>query len=264
MAPSPSPRFKTAWIIGASSGIGRELALLLASAGTRVFASARRADLLDELARQQPSITARPVDVVDAERLAECNDDMVGQCGSLDLVVINAAIYQPMLTCEVAAAAAAEHIAVNLQGAVNCAAAVLPGMMKRGAPARLVFVASIAGWRGLPNSGFYAATKAGLISYAESLRAELQGGPVVVQTVCPGFVDTPMVRKNRFRMPLMISAPAAARAIMRGLKGKRFEIHFPARLTWPVKMVSLLPYALYFPVIRMLTGVTGERHERDS
>ena len=258
MSLAAQAQFKSAWIIGASSGIGRELAVALAQGNSRVFATARRAELLEELAAVNENIVALPADVLDETQLAAARDTAVSACDHLDLVVINAAVYRPMPTCRVTGSVAAEHIATNLQGAVNCAAAVLPGLINSSRRCRLVFVASISGWRGLPNASFYAATKAALISYAESLRCELHGSNVVVQVISPGFVDTPMTELNKFKMPGIISAKTAAAAIVRGLSSERFEIHFPGKITWPTKLVSLLPAALYFPLMRKITRVDAK------
>jgi short-subunit dehydrogenase len=143
-------------------------------------------------------------------------------------------------------------VAVNLLGTVNCLAAVLPPMLARG-HGRIAVVASVAGYRGLPTAAAYGMTKAGLINMAEALRVELAPCGIVVQIVNPGFVRTPLTDRNDFPMPFLMEPEAAADAFFRGLQSDRFEIAFPWRFVWMMKLLRCLPAPLAFAVTRRMT-----------
>jgi short-subunit dehydrogenase len=143
---------------------------------------------------------------------------------------------------------------VNYLGVVNGIAAVLPGMVARRS-GQIVINASVAGYRGLPLAGAYGASKAALISLAESLRIELEGHGVDIKVINPGFVKTPLTSQNPFKMPALLTPAEAAEAIHRGIGREGFEITFPKRFTYFLKLLRSLPYALYFPLIRRVTGI---------
>ena len=159
----------TVWITGASSGLGRETAILLANQGCRVYASARRKELLQSLSEEMEGITPLPCDVTDTSAMKAAVDSILQREGHLDLVLLNAAGYQPGPTADITADNVSHLIDSNLRGVVN---GVLPSLsaMKGQAWGQIAIVGSIAGYTGLPNAGFYGATKAALINYAESLR----------------------------------------------------------------------------------------------
>jgi len=248
--------FTVVWITGASSGIGRALALRLAGEGSTVFASARSADGLRELEAEAAGLPGRirplPVDVTDREAVIAAVEAM-GEAGPIDLAVLNAGTYLPVEAARFDAARFEAQVAVNLVGTANCLQALLPGMVARRA-GRMALVASVAGYRGLPTGAAYGATKAALINLAESLRLELHGTGVTVQLVNPGFVRTPLTDRNDFRMPFLMPVDKAAARMARGFRTDRFEITFPKRFTWQLKLLRLLPYALYFPLARRATG----------
>ena len=223
-----SPDDGIAWVTGASSGIGRALAERLIGAGWTVAVTARR--------------SAAMAAAHDAIRQA-------GH-GEVALLIANAGRYSPGEA--LAADAFRAVIEVNLIGAANTLAPVLPGMLARGR-GQVVLVASLAGLMGLPGASAYGASKAALINWAESLRLDLSGRGIHVQVVNPGFVATPMTAVNRFPMPFLMPVEAAAARIVAGLASRRFEIAFPRRLAWPMKLVRLLPYRLTFPLIAAST-----------
>jgi short-subunit dehydrogenase len=144
-------------------------------------------------------------------------------------------------------------VETNLVGYFNALAAVLPHFVERGA-GTVVIVSSVAGYRGLPKSLVYGATKAALINVAETLYLDLHGKGIGVAVVNPGFVRTPLTAGNDFEMPALIEPDEAAREIVAGLARGAFEIHFPKRFTGWLKLLRLLPYGLYFPAIRRFTG----------
>ena len=151
-------------------------------------------------------------------------------------------------------------IEINVMGTAACLEALMPRMIARGR-GRIAVVASVAGYRGLPTSAYYGATKAALINLAESLRFDLARAGVTMQLIDPGFVKTPLTDRNEFPMPFLISAELAADRIASGLRSRRFEIAFPRRFVWMLKLLRCLPYALYFPLVgrehAAVTAATG-------
>ena len=243
------------WITGASSGIGRALALALARQGRLVVGSARsHLDLatLVEAARGLPGrIIALPLDVTDPGAMAPALAKIEAEHGPLGQAVLNAGSHIPMGAADFRADKLRKLIAVNLMGAAHGLEAILPGMLARGA-GRIAVVASVAGYRGLPSAAAYSASKAATIAMCEALRPECAAKGVTLQLINPGFVATPLTAKNDFAMPMMISAEAAADAILDGLASDRFEIAFPRRFALVMKVLRLLPYPLFFAVTKKL------------
>ncbi len=177
---------------------------------------------------------------------------IVGEWGGIDLALLAAGTYQPMRGFELDLDAARNLLDVNLMGTLTCVAAAITPMLAAGA-GQLAIVASVAGYRGLPQAVIYGASKAALINLAETLRLDLGPHGIKVQLINPGFVKTPLTDQNDFKMPALISPEQAATAILGGLQSKRFEIHFPKRFTRFLKILRLLPYRIYFPLIHRIT-----------
>jgi NAD(P)-dependent dehydrogenase (short-subunit alcohol dehydrogenase family) len=242
-----------AWITGASSGIGRELALRLARDGAKVAVSARRREELEKLAAEMPGrIAAYPVDVVDADALARVCAEIERANGPLDLAIFNAGTHEPVDVASFSPGPFQRLMAINYMGAVNGIAAVLPRFLERRA-GHIAVVSSVAGYRGLPQAAAYGPTKAALINLCEALKPDLDPYGVRISLINPGFVRTPLTDLNPFPMPFLMEADAAADRIVKGLARGAFEITFPRRFTWLVKLARILPYALYFPLIRKTT-----------
>lgn len=241
-----------AWITGASSGIGRALAERLARAGWTVAISARRAAELDAVAAGNPTrLRPYPLDVTDAEAVRRTVARIEAEEGAIALAVLNAGSHQPMSAHAFDVDGFRRLIDLNLMGVVDCLAALLPRMRKRG-QGQIAIVGSIAGYRGLPTAAAYAASKAALIAMAEALRPEVERDGTLLQIVNPGFVRTPLTDRNRFRMPFLMTVEDAAAAFQRGLATRRFEIVFPRRLAWAMKVLRALPYVLALPLMRRL------------
>lgn len=240
------------WVTGASQGIGRALALELAQRGARVAISARGVESLSDLARQCPGLHAEPLDVTDAEAVSASVGRIEQAQGPLDLAVLNAGVYQPLPGGLAAPEVFAEHMAVNYQGVVNGLCAVLPGMRARGR-GQVAVVASLAGYCGLPQAAAYGPTKAALINLAETMRLELRGSGVDLRLINPGFVATRLTAKNRFAMPSLLTPEDAARRILAGLAGDAFEIAFPFGFATWMRLLRLLPYGIYFPLVARIT-----------
>ncbi|MCW0181554.1 MAG: SDR family NAD(P)-dependent oxidoreductase [Zavarzinia sp.] len=239
------------WITGASSGIGFALAEEFSRQGWRVAASARGAGGLGQLPADTILV---PLDVTDEALVANAVASIEAAHGPIDLAILNAGTHRPTPVVDFRPADFRELFTVNVFGTVNGLAALLPLMRARGR-GRIAVVASVAGYSGLPGASAYGATKAALINMTEALRVELAGSGVDIRLVCPGFVRTPLTDRNDFPMPFRIEADEAARRMFRALtKGKGFETHFPRRFTFMLKLLRLLPYRLYFPLVRLITG----------
>lgn len=248
-------RERRCWIIGASTGIGAALAEELAASGARVALSSRRRELLEEKAARfgASRALALPLDVRDPRALAAASDAIVAAWGGIDVVVFMAGDYRPMRAWDLDLDHARTTVETNLTGCFNALAAVIPPLMKQRA-GTIALVSSVAGFRGLPKSLVYGPTKAALINLAETLYLDLRPKGVGVCVINPGFVKTPLTAGNDFHMPALISPEEAAHEIVAGLARGAFEIHFPRRFTRWLKLLRVLPYRLYFPAIRRMTG----------
>lgn len=244
-----------AWITGASSGLGRALALNMARDGWLVAASARRPDELESLARAAEgtpgAVRPVPLDVTDNAAVAVGVARIEREIAGISLAVLNAGTHQPVHAQSLKSATFRDLIELNLMGTVNCLEQVLPPMIERRA-GRIALVASLAGYRGLPTSAAYGMTKAGLINMAEALKPELERFGVQLQIVNPGFVRTPLTDRNPFPMPFLMEPEDAAAAFYRGLQSDRFEIVFPRRFAAILKLLRCLPASLAFAVTRRL------------
>ena len=241
------------WLIGASTGIGAALARQLIDAGARVALSARSRDRLDAIAAGSDAAVV-PLDITDRAAVHASAARVCAALGALDLVIVVAGTHVPMSADRFDLARAEQLLSVNLHGPLNCLDAVLPTLLaqRRGG---IVLMASVAGYRGLPQALIYGPSKAALIHLAECLYLDLRKSGIGVYLVNPGFVDTPLTRRNDFAMPALISADKAARRTLEGIAAGRFEIHYPRRFTFWLKLLRLLPYSAYFRVVRRFTGV---------
>lgn len=247
--------FGTAWVTGAGKGIGRALALRLASDGTQVAASARTASDLETLAAEAAPLPGRilpfALDVTDGDAVRRVATDIERVLSPLDLVVLNAGTHRPVRAGALQPETFEALWRVNVMGVVNGLAAVLPAMLARGG-GHVAVVASVAGYTGLPTGAAYGATKAALINLCESLKPELDGRGVRLSVINPGFVRTPLTDRNVFPMPFLIDAEEAAERIRAGLLAGRYEIAFPRRMVWALKTLALLPAPLRFALKRRM------------
>lgn len=225
------------FITGASSGLGRGLALELAAPGTRIGLAARRAELLDELvlAVQAKGAEARRfvLDVTDHEATERAAQDYLAWASRIDCVIANAGIGETSRRQRVQAERVAEVFAVNTVGVTNTLLPFLPAM-KEQKSGTLVAVGSVAGHRALPGSASYSASKAAVHTFMDALRMELVGSGVHAMTICPGFVRTPMTDKNRFDMPFLLECDEACRLMVRSIERKDRTYTFP----WQMRLVS--------------------------
>lgn len=239
------------WIIGASSGIGKALALEFAARGANVIASARNQESLQALSSQSECIESMPLDVAEEGALASAVERLKGVRSFPDRILFVAAFYQPSSIDRIESADLHATIRVNLWAVIELARLVMPQFYAQGT-GQIALVASVAGYRGLPKGQPYSATKAALINFAESLHLEAKPKGVDVKLINPGFVETPMTDKNNFSMPSLISTEEAAIHVTEGLLARGFEIHFPKRFTRKLKLLRLLPYKIFFKLAENL------------
>ena len=266
--------WRTAWVTGAGRGIGAELTRLLCHQGVTVYGSARSAEQLEqlrlELSHCDGELIPVPLDIRDPEAIQQQFLDWDTGGIMPDLVVLNAGTHDPFSAYEFSAQRCKDILEINLQGAINCLDPVLYRYLKRGEatdPQRqaeplatsglsgqIAVVSSSAGYRGLPTAAAYGAGKAALINLCESLRLDLQGSGVKLQLINPGFVRTPLTDKNDFPMPALMEADEAARRVVKGLLSDRFEIIFPRRFVYLLKLFRVMPYRWYFWLVGKATG----------
>lgn len=244
---------KYIWIVGASSGMGAALAKELAARGAIIALSARREDKLMELSCSLSGeghiICPLDVSVYETVKIAEAK--ILKNFPYIDIAIFMSALYFPQSDKNREILDIQQLINVNLIGAFNFIDSVKKQFEKQ-SNGLLVLCASVAGYRGLPNGQPYSATKAALINLGESLKLDLESKNIDVKIICPGFVKTPLTDKNDFNMPMIIEADEAACLIAEGLISSRFEIHFPKKFTLLMKAIRILPYSIYFWLVRRI------------
>jgi NAD(P)-dependent dehydrogenase (short-subunit alcohol dehydrogenase family) len=241
------------WLVGASTGIGLACAQALRAAGAHVVVSARKPQAVLDWAAQDCGVQWRVLDVCDPAQVQVTAQALLAE-GPLDMVVYAAGYYQAQRATAMDLGNMLQHDKVNYQGALHVLDAVLPGMLAQRS-GHISLLSSVAGWRGLPNGLAYGPTKAALTHLAETLYLDLQDAGIGVSVVNPGFVDTPLTAQNEFTMPALISPEQAAREMLKGWARGQFDIHFPKRFTLWLKLLRVLPYRWYFPLVRRFTGL---------
>jgi short-subunit dehydrogenase len=253
------PRWPLVWITGAGTGIGRATALRLAEQGSDVVISGRRREILQQVADDAKKagyigrILPLEMDVTQPGANQRALDWIEAQWRLPDLVVFNAGNHTPMTLDELSVETCRSLMDINFLAVMAGLEAVLPRMRKRG-HGQVACVASLASYRGLPTAAAYGASKAALVNACEALAVELQGSGVQLQVVNPGFVRTPLTDQNPFDMPQLISPEEAAYQLVKGLGSRRFEIRFPSAFARTLALLRMLPYGLYFKLIKRSTG----------
>ena len=240
---------KTIWITGASSGIGKALAIKFAQEGWKVAISARRENLLEEISRSQNNIDYFPLDVTDSEKCKKVFNDVKKKLGDINISVFCTGIHDPKSEKKLNLEKVRKIMEVNFFGTINSINADYDYYNNKKS-GQISIVSSVAGYRGLPAAGAYCASKSALSSFAESLYFDLKRNNVRVSLVSPGFIKTPMTDQNDFPMPMIKSPEFAAEQMFKGLtKGRSFEIHFPKTFTSLMKVLKVIPNGLYFKVV---------------
>ena len=239
---------KKIWITGASSGIGKALAEKFSLEGWKVAISARRNEILDEMAKNE-NIFSYPLDVTQQDQVGGVFAKIVDDFSNIDLCVFSSGTYDPKLEQEINIKQNKFVMETNFFGVLYCIKTV-EKYFKEKKEGHISIVSSIAGYRGLPNSSGYGPSKAALTNLTESLYFDFKKHNVRISLVSPGFIKTPLTDKNEFQMPFIKSPEFAAEKMFNGLtKTKAFEIHFPKALTVILKFLRILPYKIYLYLI---------------
>ena len=249
------------WLIGASTGIGAALAQALAAQGAHLTLSARNAEAVSTVAarcrmlKNSTDIHSMPVDVCDRSAMKAAIEQIRDRWQGLDLVIFNAGSYDPVRIDTLSAKLANQSLTVNLLAPIDATAELLPlilSMPEDGRPRGFAYVASVAGYRGLPRALTYGPGKAGLNSFAESLWIDSNPMGLNTWVINPGFVRTRLTDQNDFKMPALIEPEEAAQAIIDGFSQGVFEIHFPKRFTRFMKLMRILPISWYLRLVQRL------------
>jgi NAD(P)-dependent dehydrogenase (short-subunit alcohol dehydrogenase family) len=231
---------KTCLITGASSGMGKATALHYAANGWLVYALARSADKLAELARQNDNIKPVSLDVTDSGALASWAAALPA-AQKFDVVILNAGTCEYVDVADLDLAAFERTFAVNVQGVVCCTRYLLP-QLNRGSYPTLAIVSSMSHFFPFTRAEAYGASKAAVAYFADSLRVDLADTDINVCLIEPGFIDTPLTRKNDFEMPFLMAPEKAASRIFDGINAGKSRLRFPRRLSFMLKTLGLLPY----------------------
>ena len=240
---------KVIWITGASSGIGKALAIKFAENGWIVAASARRENLLKELQNINQNIYSYPLDVTDIEKCKLTAKSIIDNLNGIDICVFGTGMHDPKSEKQFNLNKIREIMEVNYFGTMNSINSIYNYFSEK-KNGQISIISSVAGYRGLPAAGAYCASKAALTSFTESLNFEMKMKNVRVSLISPGFIKTPMTDQNDFPMPMIKSPEFAANEIYKGLTEKKgFEIHFPKAFTFIMKFLQILPNGLYFKLV---------------
>ena len=232
---------RTYWLIGASEGLGRELARELSRVGARLVLSARNPERLESLCAELNDAQAVVLDVTDPVAVREA---AIG-IGSIDGVIYNVGNYEPMRATNWDTEVALRMADVNFIGALRVLGELVPRFMLAG-HGDITLIGSLAGYRGLPASISYGASKAALISLAETMRHDLKGSGVVIRIVNPGFIKTRLTEKNDFKMPMLMSPEKAAKYVLKAMQSNRFRSDFPVPFSWFIRTLKFLPDILMY------------------
>ena len=244
------------WVIGASSGIGEACVRALFQKGARVALSSRRVDRLEAIAQGYPKEDhlILPVDVMREADVHDAYQKIEKEWGGVDLLLFVSGIYIPMRADTFNMANAQKTVDSNILGPMRAVATVLPAMLNRSS-GHIAIVGSVAGYSGLPKALAYGPTKAAMINFCETLFYDLQPKGIGVHMISPGFVETEATAQNDFEMPALISATTAANEILDGIARGKFDIHFPKRFSGFLKFLRLLPYPIYFWILRKFVKI---------
>ena len=237
---------KVIWITGASTGIGRALAIKFAEKGWIVAASARRENLLKELNQINKNIYPFPLDVTNIDQCKIVSKDILEQFKNIEICVFCTGMHDPKSEKEFNLEKIIKIMEVNYFGVINSINSIYSYYNNKKS-GQISIVSSVAGYRGLPAAGAYCASKSALTSFTESLHFEMRKKNIRVSLISPGFIKTPMTDQNDFPMPMIKSPEFAAEQIYSGLiKKNSFEIHFPKAFTFIMKILRILPNSVYF------------------
>ncbi|MFK7878528.1 SDR family NAD(P)-dependent oxidoreductase [Roseobacter sp.] len=235
---------KRYWLVGAGDGLGAALAHRLSQAGAHVIVSARSEHKLKDLVDALPNEASyQTMDVSDDQSVKDAADTI----GLVDGVVFLAGVYWPFGAQEWNYDQATAMADINFTGLLRVMGVVVPGMVHRDA-GHIMITGSLSGFRGLPGSIGYTASKAGTMSLAECMYADLRGTGIQVQVSNPGFIKTQLTEKNDFKMPFIMTPEAAAEEMFKQMNTKRFKVSFPRVFSWVFRGSQFLPDWLYYRI----------------
>ncbi|WP_412555544.1 SDR family NAD(P)-dependent oxidoreductase [Shimia sp. MIT1388] len=232
---------KTYWLIGASEGLGRAIAEQLSEEGAQVILSARNGERLASLCSALPGTRVLILDVTDTDAVRAAAKSV----GRIDGVIYNAGAYDPMPATEWDSHSALQMADVNFMGAMRVLGEVTPKFVAQG-HGDITLIGSLAGYRGLPKAIGYGASKAALVSLAETMRHDLKDTGVTVRLINPGFIKTRLTEKNSFAMPMLMQAENAAARVVQAMRTERFRTDFPRPFSWVMKSLQYLPDLLIY------------------
>ena len=231
---------KKYWIIGASEGLGRELAIQLSNLGVELIVSARNEIRLNELSLRTKAKVI-PLDVLDINAVRKAFQAV----GRIDGILYAAGDYTPLNSTVWNIDEVDKMIAINFTGVARVLGLVVPKFIAQNY-GHIVMIGSLSGFRGLPNAIGYGASKAGMMHLAENIKADLYKSNIKVQLINPGFIKTRLTEKNNFKMPFIMSAEDAAKHVIRAMRRNRFQTNFPVMFSLIFRMTNFLPAFLYF------------------
>lgn len=251
--------WKSAWVIGGSTGLGAELVKILTAAGIETYVSARDKDRLKVLCGQFSDAKSYPLDITDKAACIRAVDEINKIKNTLpDLIILNAAVYYPMDIENFNALEISDMMNVNFLGIANMFEALLPYRKSRGGNVTIATVTSPSGWRGLPGAIGYGSSKAAVINMMESMKPELDRCGFDLRVVNPGFIRTRLTEKNNFQMPQLMEPNEAAKLTLKGLSTKNFDTSFPNPFLYYLKLLRILPYILFF---RLMKKINQQRNK---
>lgn len=240
------------FITGASSGIGRALAVELGRRGATLGLLARRESLLEEIVKEVEAAGGRALalaaDVRDAEAVTRAAARLRESFGAIDVLVANAGVGVTTDARDLKPETVAQVIGINVLGAVNSVTAVLPHMVERNS-GQLVVISSLAAYRGLPKSAAYCASKAAVSAFFESLRVDLRGTKLNVTIIHPGFIKTPLTAGREAQMPYLMELDDAVKKIVRAIEAGKKSYAFPWQLASIVRAAMIMPIPLYDRIV---------------
>lgn len=263
--------YKSVWLVGASSGIGAALVDALDAPGRRIFVSARNREALDKLKEgKQSEIISVPMDMTSEAQTLEVVEKIRSD-GGIDMLILNAGTCEYMDSHDLDLELLERVMETNFFSITRLIKHGL-SLLRASKVTRpqLVVMSSSVSYQALPRAHAYGASKAALRYFAECVKADVQLEGIDVRVVSPGFVETPLTDRNDFPMPFKVSSEQAAKTILNGLEGRRFDVHFPRRFTWPLKLFARLPDWLRFKLLGGMSrheeamSSSGRSHEKHS
>ncbi|MCC3861178.1 SDR family NAD(P)-dependent oxidoreductase [Pseudemcibacter aquimaris] len=242
--------WKSAWVVGGSTGLGAALSKRLALEETRLFISSRNTPALRRTCHKISNATPIPLDVTDHIACGLTAGLIQHKLGTFpDLIILNAAIYTPMKSYDYDPKDIFDMMNVNFMGVVNMIKAIA-SQKNDDHNVTIAVISSPSGWRGLPGGGGYGASKAAVTNFVESMKLDLEEKNIHLRLITPGFIKTRLTDKNDFDMPQLMEADYAAEKILKGLKKNGFDITFPNPFVFMLKILRILPYSVYFWFMR--------------